>query len=251
MQGQDRKTLQLSAAQILSGALASVSAAVVASVFGVAGTLIGAALTSVVATVGGALYTHSLERARERVRLRRAVARPPIPAAPPSGVPPAWATGAARGVSWGAIRVVAGASALAFVLAIGMLTAAETVAGRPVAELVGHPPPAQSETTLGALVQQVTAEGPADPGAGAGDAEATPEATGTAAPTPRAPGAIPAPTGTAAAPAPAKPTPAKPTPESPTPTPQARNAPVPTAPAKPASTPAEEAPARPTSTTGR
>lgn len=36
------------AAQILAGALASISAAIIASTFGVAGTLIGAALTSVI-----------------------------------------------------------------------------------------------------------------------------------------------------------------------------------------------------------
>ena len=58
-----KPALQLSAAQIITGALASVSAAVVASTFGVTGTLLGAALSSVVSTIAAALYSHSLERA--------------------------------------------------------------------------------------------------------------------------------------------------------------------------------------------
>ena len=45
-----------------AGALAAVSAAVVASLFGVAGTVIGAAVASVVSTVGAALYGESLRR---------------------------------------------------------------------------------------------------------------------------------------------------------------------------------------------
>ena len=55
-----KPALQLSAVQIIAGALASVSAAVVASTFGVTGTLLGAALGSVVSTIAAALYTHSL-----------------------------------------------------------------------------------------------------------------------------------------------------------------------------------------------
>ena len=43
-----------------AGALAAVSAAVVASLFGVAGTVIGAAVASVVSTVGAALYVEYL-----------------------------------------------------------------------------------------------------------------------------------------------------------------------------------------------
>ncbi len=64
-QGQQRQpALGLSVAQISSGALASVTAAVVASYFGISGTLIGAAITSVVATLGGALYKQSIEQAQ-------------------------------------------------------------------------------------------------------------------------------------------------------------------------------------------
>jgi phage tail tape-measure protein len=53
---------QLSALQVAAGALAAVSAAVAASFFGVAGTVIGAAVASVVSTVGAAVYTESMRR---------------------------------------------------------------------------------------------------------------------------------------------------------------------------------------------
>ena len=51
----------------IAGALAAVSSAVLLSTLGAAGTIIGAALGSVIATVGGALYSQGLARSRERL----------------------------------------------------------------------------------------------------------------------------------------------------------------------------------------
>lgn len=51
----------------IAGALAAVSSAVLLSTLGAAGTIIGAALGSVIATVGGALYTQGLARSREHL----------------------------------------------------------------------------------------------------------------------------------------------------------------------------------------
>ncbi|HEX5501497.1 MAG TPA: hypothetical protein VFW96_02670 [Thermomicrobiales bacterium] len=178
MQDQERKTIQLSVAQVLAGALASVSAAVVASKFGLAGTLLGAAVTSVVATIGGALYRHSIERAHARVRLR--VHRDPR-------------TGALRHerlraprprrrIAWG--RVAAGA-ALVFALALGLLTALEVAAQAPMARLIGGDRPGAG-TTVGAVVRQVGADLPA-----AAPEAATPTATPGAATATAAPGAAP------------------------------------------------------------
>ena len=48
--------------------LASTSAAVVASFFGVAGTIVGAALVSIVATVGTAAYSLGIRRTRSRLQ---------------------------------------------------------------------------------------------------------------------------------------------------------------------------------------
>lgn len=217
MQGQDQKTLQLSIAQILAGALASVSAAIAASLFGVAGTLIGAALTSIVATVGGAIYMHSIERARARVRWRRNPRTGELiaePAAPAAGAP-------RRTMRW-----LAAAAALMFLLAVGSLTAVEAVAKAPVARLLGRPAPAEADTTVAAVVRQVAPERPGRGDAGTGDAEATPEATATAAATSAPPGERPAATATTSSPK-AAPTPTAPSKQAPQPAPAVDERPMP------------------------
>jgi hypothetical protein len=59
---------EVSVIQIVGGALAALTAAVVASTLGVEGTIMGAAVGSVVATAGGAWYNYSLERTQKRLR---------------------------------------------------------------------------------------------------------------------------------------------------------------------------------------
>ena len=63
-----RRGLNLSAAQVIAGVLATLSAAVAASFLGVAGTLLGAALGSVFSTMGTEIYKHYLQRSEERLR---------------------------------------------------------------------------------------------------------------------------------------------------------------------------------------
>jgi hypothetical protein len=58
----------LSASQVIASGLAAASATVAASYFGVAGTVIGAALASVVTVTGNAVYGYSLRRTHRRVR---------------------------------------------------------------------------------------------------------------------------------------------------------------------------------------
>lgn len=58
--------------QVLAGALAAVTAALIGSTMGVAGTVIGAGLASMVSTIGGALYLRSIERTTKGVRTVRA-----------------------------------------------------------------------------------------------------------------------------------------------------------------------------------
>jgi hypothetical protein len=62
-----RPRLDLSVAQTVGGSLAAATAAAIGSRLGVVGTLTGAALVSVVASVAGALYTNSLRRTGHRV----------------------------------------------------------------------------------------------------------------------------------------------------------------------------------------
>jgi hypothetical protein len=61
--------LELSLTQILGSTAAAVTAAFLGSRLGVAGTLIGAALASVISVVGGALYTTSLKATRQRMTM--------------------------------------------------------------------------------------------------------------------------------------------------------------------------------------
>src|SRR4051794_21024983 len=63
--------VQLSAVQVAASALASVSAAVVASLFGVAGTVIGAGLVAVISTTGSAIYSASMKRTSSQLRRAR------------------------------------------------------------------------------------------------------------------------------------------------------------------------------------
>jgi hypothetical protein len=63
-----RRGLNLSAAQVIASVLATLSAAIAASFLGVAGTLLGAALGSVVSTMGTEIYKHYLQRSEERLR---------------------------------------------------------------------------------------------------------------------------------------------------------------------------------------
>lgn len=63
-----RRGLNLSAAQVIASVLATLSAAVAASFLGVAGTLVGAAVASVVSTMGTEIYKHYLQRSEERLR---------------------------------------------------------------------------------------------------------------------------------------------------------------------------------------
>jgi len=60
--------LSLSATQIVASGLAAVSATVAASYFGVAGTVIGAGLGSVISVVGSAVYSYSIRQTHHRVR---------------------------------------------------------------------------------------------------------------------------------------------------------------------------------------
>ena len=71
----------------MASALASVSAAVVASLFNVTGTILGTVLVSVIATTGAAVYSASMRRAHARIR-RASKQRPVLPSTEPRPYPP-------------------------------------------------------------------------------------------------------------------------------------------------------------------
>ncbi len=158
------KGLQLSATQVAAGALASVSSAVVASFFGLAGTLIGAALASVISTVSAALYSSSLRKTNEKLRTARSQLtgrQPPVvettaaaaaPATPatkvlPAHLDPRRAPARRPRPRWTRVAVYAAA---VFAIAMGVITGIELIGQKPVSALVGGTQTSQ-ETTLGAI----------------------------------------------------------------------------------------------------
>jgi hypothetical protein len=127
----------LSITHILASALAAVTATFAASYFGVSGTIIGAALASVVTVVGNTLYSHSIQRTRQRVRsvvplptlgmASKAVADPSpgdtTAASPPRRIAIPWR------------RVAVGAAGL-FMIVAAIVTGIEIAAGRPLHSIV-------------------------------------------------------------------------------------------------------------------
>jgi hypothetical protein len=150
------KRAKLSAVQVAASALAAVSSAVVASFFGMAGTLIGAALASVIATVGTTLYTESLRKTNEglkRVLITRQPAAPtakePVAAsrALPPRLDPRRPPDTLRGPRWSRVGVYAVA---VFVVAMGIVTGIELIGQKPVSALVGNSH-SSGTTTIDAL----------------------------------------------------------------------------------------------------
>ena len=140
-----RRPLGLSLTQIAGGALAAVTAAVAASFFGVAGTLTGAALGSIVSSVGAALDSTSLSRAARVSKVL--VVRPagagtgPLEASAqdPAAVPPVVAPeplAAARPAWWSRLRwrSVAAVAGLLFVAAMAAIWVSERALGHPLGD---------------------------------------------------------------------------------------------------------------------
>jgi hypothetical protein len=140
--------------KIVASAAGSVLAAVVLSKFGVAGTLTGAVLGSVVSTIGSQVNEHYIDRSSDRLRRRIAGqggtreiadAEPATPAgSAPEGQLPAW-LGWTRWLSWKRVALLGAGGFLAAMLVI---TGLELAAGRPLADLVGGGHSGRS-TTLG------------------------------------------------------------------------------------------------------
>lgn len=189
--------LGLSVTQVVGSAVAAAAAAFGASYLGVAGTIIGAAVGSVIATVASAMYTTSVHRTRQVVRTTvtqwtgttatAPVVDPNAPAIEPARRRPPWTR-------------VALAAAAVLAVALGGITAVETLAGRPLAGVVGGS--SASGTSLGnvdgsggSTTRKPRTAAPAAPPAVSGTPSAQPAptptpgstgATGTPAPTPSA-----------------------------------------------------------------
>jgi len=142
----NRPRLQLSATQIIASALAAVTATIAASYLGINGTVIGAAIASVLTVTGNAVYSHSIHRTRERVRIaapangRRTRPTPSDDGTPdtgqydaPTAVTPALGPRPNRSSTW---RRIGFATVGLFVTVLTVLTSAELLAGRPISDVL-------------------------------------------------------------------------------------------------------------------
>jgi hypothetical protein len=167
--------MKLSYRQILASAGGAVLSAVIASIFGVKGTIVGVAIGSIAATMGTVLIFQSIERTNSAVKqvvvrvpdssklLRRlggtkaagvtwsvpdsdsvpheetgtgTVQAPGSVESATEQIPvPPRPLGPRPNLSW---RVIAGTIAGVFVFSLLFLTVVELIAGRPLADLFGH-----------------------------------------------------------------------------------------------------------------
>ncbi|MFG2843307.1 hypothetical protein ACGF12_09035 [Kitasatospora sp. NPDC048296] len=153
---EERKRIDLSVAQVVASALAAVVGALLASELGVYGTILGAAVVSIGATTGGAVFQHIFRRTGEQLReavdrgpnqavntLRQVPMEPEHPAEPagrPDGPPvitSEWnepqVVRARRRWTW---KTYAAVSGLVFVLAMTPIVAFELATGQPVSATV-------------------------------------------------------------------------------------------------------------------
>lgn len=135
--------LDLSLTQIVAGMAAAVTAAFLGSSLGVAGTMAGAGVASVVSVVAGAVYTRSIRATRSGMRrvVGMSVAvkeQSHKPAEGPVGRPPRTGTSATRPrrsgsrPGWHVALAGAVASVIVFAGAVTVLTGVEVVSGQAV-----------------------------------------------------------------------------------------------------------------------
>jgi hypothetical protein len=139
----DKPDIKLS--QLIAAALAAITAAFLGSRLGVAGTVVGAGVASIVSTVAGALYQHSLDRTSRTVRSRVGPARTDDPAAEDTVLvqPPIARRRRPRWV------VAAALTVLAFVIGMGAVTGVELLKNGPLSG-------GDNGTTVGSLFGQPT-----------------------------------------------------------------------------------------------
>lgn len=173
--------LELSLAQVLASTLATLTGAVLSSFAGVGGTLIGAGLMSVICTVGTALYLHSMQRTRDRLRRARAGTAEAVSIQPVRE----------RSVDWPRVTAIAVG---VFAVVLAGVTVFELAVRQPLSSWL------RGRDDGGTSVGRVVDPGPrSSDGRTPGPVPATPPAEATAVPdpslTPTAPEPTPAPPG--------------------------------------------------------
>jgi hypothetical protein len=143
---------ELRVTNLLGSALAAISGAVVASFFGVFGTLAGAGVMSIFMALATAGYAHSLAAAHRWLR-RRLLRR--VGGETEAGTPPA------QPIRW---QRVALAAAVVFAIAMGAVTTVEVAARRPLASLLGTRRHPGASTSVGVVMGRSAAPTSRAPG---------------------------------------------------------------------------------------
>lgn len=173
-------------------ALGAVSSAVLLSTLGAAGTLAGAALGSLTITVGGSIYTQSLQKTKARVDTLRATGSVPRQDPGQTAVDPVATAGSSpvqspkpprkplgetlRGLPWKRITVLAVGL---FVVTMVVILSFELSTGRPVSSFTGGSSETRTGTTFNRAKPSSDTPAKADPSASAtpsveGEPTATP-----------------------------------------------------------------------------
>ncbi|MFI5534384.1 hypothetical protein ACIA8O_38215 [Kitasatospora sp. NPDC051853] len=135
----ERPRIDLSVAQVAASALATIVGALLASELGVYGTILGAAVVSVGATTGSAVFQHWFRRGGEQLRqvVDRTQGSKQEPLPETTGPSGEWneptTVRAKRRWTW---RTYLAASGLVFVLAMVPIVSFELITGQPVAATV-------------------------------------------------------------------------------------------------------------------
>jgi hypothetical protein len=230
MSTQQRERVEISWVQVFGSALAAVTSAVLLSTVGVAGTIIGAAIGSVFATAGSAIYAHYLRMTRAGVAAAQAAAAERVNRArtgasgvwadtrradgsrtttmraqqaraeledaerdldeAPERARPSWRE-AAAGLPWKRIAALAGG---VFLVAMLVIVSFELATGRPVSQYTGGTSdhgPRTSIPGLGGGRGASTTPTPAPTGTPTTGPTAGPSTTPSTAPTTAAPTAAP------------------------------------------------------------
>ena len=193
-QAPDRIWSGIDIPKTIAGALAAICAAVAGSFLGVAGTLAGAAVASIIGSVGTEIYARSIKKGTDKlqtlapafVKAPAAVGTPEVAAATEEDLPSHTVPEAQRGgIRWGRVAAIAGA---VFVLAIAGLSLYEAFAHKSLAaQLTGQS--TSGSSTVGSLLK-----GSDDSGAPA----ATPSESATPSADPTSSGSAETPAGTPA-----------------------------------------------------
>jgi hypothetical protein len=146
---------ELRVTNLLGGALAAITGAVVASFFGVFGTLAGAGVMSIFMALATAGYARSLTATHRWIR------RTLLPRAGGDTDP---GTPGVQPIRWQRVAV---AAAVVFTVAMGAVTTVEAAAKRPLASLLGGQPQPGASTSVGVVVGQPAAPTPRAPGTSA------------------------------------------------------------------------------------